>query len=950
MRNSVSSSLQASLWKAIFLPVLCVIGITCLLIYLSEVIDRRHQFEHLSQYQTEQIADASEYALLFNDRNLIRNNIQSLLRQTDIVGVTYFNNQGAIIDNVGLPPDLSQPLPTLATHIYTQAGAHYLSTAPIYYTNTNQSNNFSDAPFSETNSTILADAIGLSKTPQKELLGWIQVSSSTQRLQLENIKIAIASIGYFIILSLLAVIACWYYTKRLATPWLTVSNRLQLIQQGEFEKADSLDLPEHMQATNSALEHISDRLRNYRTELENEINQITKETRENAILLEEKSAQLHIANREAMESNRLKTQFLANISHEVRTPLNAILGYTNLLKKDELHPQQKGYVETIAQSTNDLLTTISNILDFSKIEAGKTVVLESEDFSLKDTINDVLHSLSSTLTSDTKDIDLIPNFSEELPDWVKGDKTRLRQILNNLVGNAIKFTQQGTIRVNVQCKAITQHELEIHVEVVDTGCGIANDKLGQLFKPFSQVDSSHTRSYAGTGLGLVITKKLIEQMGGSISVNSELGRGSNFFFHIKLEPSLKKTETLPLLEERWLVLEPNTRYRSHLESLFAQIAPHSAFSSTVEQFMAELHDHESEYFGVVLSIGDDQESAKDATELAKYVSTRFALPYFILCKPLSYLAQYAQRFDLENDIIQKPVSKASLYTALSNQTEQTLQTKPSQHHETSPDYNHLKGLHVLAVDDTPINLQLLGHWLDPHAIQLSLAYSGAEAIKMAEQNTYDLILMDIQMPEMDGMQTTQQLRKQAGYEETPIIALTAHALAEEQQSILASGMNAYLTKPINEETLLNTLTKWCAAKVNLSQQVDEQLAEVFDVNKALNMAGNRPQAAKDLFEMLMQSLHEDQRLLNHHFANQDLEKLIATVHRIHGASKYSGTIELTKHANFLETHLKELGFDEVEEVFEDFMAALERLKNLQSLIPWPQASQTPEQNLAHPTD
>ena len=167
MRNSVSSSLQASLWKAIFLPVLCVIGITCLLIYLSEVIDRRHQFEHLSQYQTEQIADASEYALLFNDRNLIRNNIQSLLRQPDIVGVTYFNNQGTIIDNVGFPPDLANSLPTVATHSYTQESDHYLSTAPIYYTNTTPANNFNDTPFSETNSTILADAIGLSKTPQK---------------------------------------------------------------------------------------------------------------------------------------------------------------------------------------------------------------------------------------------------------------------------------------------------------------------------------------------------------------------------------------------------------------------------------------------------------------------------------------------------------------------------------------------------------------------------------------------------------------------------------------------------------------------------------------------------------------------------------------------------------------------------------------------------------------
>lgn len=949
MRSSSSSALHLKLWKAIFLPVLAILTCTAIILYVVEVFDSKEQFETINRYQAEQIANSSEYALLFNDRNLISSNIHSLLRQQDIVGVSYFNSQGKLIDSVGQTDEPQASLPSQLHSYYLDEIDHYVTSAPIYYANTSQTS-LTDTPFLEPNSTILADAIGLSKTPQEELLGWVQISSSTQRLQLENITIVLSVLGYLLIATLFCAFVCWRYALHIATPWLNITDILSLIISGEYDKANTIGLPSYLHKTRESLNYISERLKNYRTELENEINQITKETRENAVLLEEKSAQLHIANKEAMESNRLKTQFLANISHEVRTPLNAILGYSNLLQKDNLSPQQQTYVDTIAQSTNDLLTTIGNILDFSKIEAGKTVVLDSEDFNIKDTINDVLHSLASTPFSETKDIDLIPNFNSNLPDWVKGDKTRLRQILNNLVGNAIKFTQKGSIQVFASCTQLSPTELDIRIEVVDTGCGIPNEKLSQLFKPFSQVDSSHTRSYAGTGLGLVITKKLIEQMGGNIGVNSEVERGSNFYFNIRLQRSSKSSEALPPLNQHIIIYEPGSNYREYLGNCLTQLSASYDFTSSVEHFMASLHSTNRAYQAALICTGIKQSDAEEAAELTHYLSQRFQLPSIILAKPSSHLALHAQQYQLASHLVQKPISLKRLYSALHNLVQpNALPLPPSTSKEDDHAWQHLEGLHLLAVDDTAINLQLLGHWLEPHQIHLSLAYSGQQAIDMAKQQHFDLILMDIQMPQMDGMEATKHLRQIDGYQDTPIIALTAHALAQEQQSILASGMNAYLTKPINEETLLNTLSEWCATNKNLTSQVEEELSEVFDLDKALSMAGNRVTAAKDLFEMLMQSLVEDRRLLIHHFENHDLEKLIATVHRIHGASKYSGTIDLTKHANYLETHLKELGFEEVEEVFDDFMASLERLENAQTLIPWPPESQTPAQTATHPT-
>ncbi len=953
-----SSSIKTSLWKTLFLPIFALALLSAAYLSYSEITTQITQFERNNTYLAEQSASASGYALLFNDRNLLNNNIQNLLHQRDVIGVSYYDAKGELMDSVGriLPPE--KQLRGLSESYYLDDRAIYLSIAPVFYTASSTTDFDSAQILEQTDELFIQGAAGFPKDDNRELLGWVQVNATTDGVRLTILsKIAFIML-YTIVLLLLMAYLCHKYIQRIAKPWGDMSNTIRDIASGHYDKAREIKLPNELLQTKTDLEYISERLNNYRAELEEEISQTTKEAREHALQLEEKSAQLHIANKEATESNRLKSQFLANISHEVRTPLNAILGYTKLLQKDQLNPHQLTYVDTIAQSTNNLLATIGDILDFSKIEAGK-LVLEPSDFNLQEIIDEVFHTLSSTLLNDDKAIDLIPSYSADVPAWVKGDAIRVRQILTNLVGNAIKFTQNGSVQVVVNLTSKTEHAIEISFQVIDTGLGIPSSKLNQLFKPFSQVDPSRSRNFSGTGLGLVITKKLIEQMNGTIQVSSEEGRGSNFYFSLTFKPSDKAEAPLPALHKHVLILEPNANYRKGITHFLSSIDVTYDSTSSIEEMIAVLHSNHGDYHCAILHIENKPVIANEAAQLIEYLQSRFNTPCVLMIKPSAQVSDQSRLHHIASQVLLKPLSYRKLHHAIANASlvsvEQEILSKTSNAPTTTTKdkendtTNDLAGLNLLAVDDTPINLQLLGHWLEPYKINLSLAYSGQQALDKAQETQFDLILMDIQMPQMDGMETSQRLREMESYKDTPIIALTAHALAEEQQSMLASGMNAYLSKPINEEILVSTIREWCIPERRHSTQVIDHLADIFDMEKALSMTGNRVEAASELLDMLMESLVEDKRSLQHHYESENLEKLIATVHRIHGASKYSGTIEMTRHANFLETHLKELGFDEVEEVYEDFLNAITRLENALPLITWPQGSQKPEHNSAHPT-
>lgn len=920
-QNFPTFSLSNKLFWALFAPVLAVSILAATFLISTRFTDLNQNLYERTSYITEQVATTSEYAIVFSDQNMMYRILQNALNNGDISSVQLFNSEQKIIAELGKAPiSVNTPFPE---NNFIKEHADYLeSISAIHY-----SSNSLDGVFNgQTNLFIPLE--------QRNLIGWVKIEANKSVITIEKYQYAGLVIFILLLFNVLTILGAFHISQTLTQPINRLAGSLSKLVKGQFSTAKLMKLPPEYSALQKDLLDLTERLEHHNDELVAGIEQSTEDIRRSMDSMEEKSAQLHIANREAMESNRLKSQFLANISHEVRTPLNAILGYTKTLQKDITDTQQRFYVDTIEQSTNSLLAIIGDILDFSKIEAGK-LSLESNHFNLKALIDDVYQTLSINLLTKEKQIDLVPEFSQDVPEWFIGDSTRVRQILTNLIGNAIKFTHQGSVRTKVSLTAQNAQDITLSFQIIDTGIGIAEHKIHRLFKPFSQVDTSTTRQFGGTGLGLVITKKLVEQMHGKIEVSSDPSIGSTFRFTINLKASQKTNSTKASLNRHILLLEPSATYKSYLNSYLKSIGVSCIACSDLEQMVAILNKQHDNIDAILFSVMPDNQSVAEARELVSYSAQQFTIPCILMIQPPGQITHYPDLKKLCSDILLKPISHDRLYSALQNLNNTAL---PLADHPLKADMPNekIKGLKILAVDDSPINLQLLSHWLTPIGLDVSLAYSGQQAIDMATRETFDMIFMDIQMPEMDGMETTQALRKMEDYVNTPIIALTAHALGSEQQQILASGMNAYLTKPIDEELLISTIETWCSNTESFQDQVDAKLVGIFDLEKALAIVDGKEDIAKEMFDMLADTLDAEKKLVQHHLENQDTEKLIEVVHRIHGASKYTGTINIARHAGFLETHLKELGLEDADGVAEDFIDAIEELLSHRQLIPWTQ--------------
>ncbi|NLQ18236.1 response regulator [Marinomonas sp. M1K-6] len=920
-----SLSLSSTLFLAIFVPVFIVSLISSFFLLTSRFNDLEQSLRERTQYITEQVATASEYAIVFSDQNMMHRILQNALNNENISNIQLINTEQKVIAELGkTPASANEPLSN--TPYIKEFSDRLESASAIYYANSSPD-------------SILNSQTGLFNSPnQRNLIGWVKVEASKSVVQIKKYQYASAVLFFFSLFNIMVLLGAFHLSKTLTYPINRLSSALSKLVKGQFSTTKLIKLPPEYASLQKDLLDLTERLEHHNEELIAGIEQSTEDIRRSMDSLEEKSAQLHIANREATESNRLKSQFLANISHEVRTPLNAILGYTKTLQKDITDTQQRLYVDTIEQSTNSLLAIIGDILDFSKIEAGK-LNLESHHFNIKTLIDEVYQTLSINLLTKEKKIDLIPEFSTELPEWFIGDSTRVRQILTNLIGNAIKFTHQGSVRTKVAINSHHNNEVILSFQIIDSGIGIPEHKINRLFKPFSQVDTSTTRQFGGTGLGLVITKKLVEQMHGKIEVSSDPGIGSTFHFTLTLKPSLKQNHNKDALQRHVVLMEPSINYRNYLISYLESIGVRCTICSDLEHIIATINQQNTTIDAILLSVTTDEKDRLETKELIRHATTQYGIASILMIQPPSQIAHLTELKNICAGILLKPISRDRLYSTLKDSTLKEINA-PTAHIavNTSPlASERIKGQKILAVDDTPVNLQLLKHWLIPAGLEITLAYSGQQAIDLAAQEKFDLIFMDIQMPEMDGMETSKQLRKLDGYENTPIIALTAHALGSEQQQILASGMNAYLTKPIDEEILLSTIDTWCSNTHTLQDQINSRLEGIFDLEKALSIVDGKVDIAKDIFTMFADTLDEEKKLIQHHLEQQDTKKLIEVVHRIHGAAKYTGTINIARHAGFLETHLKELAMEDAEGVAEDFIDAIDELLSHRQLIPWTQA-------------
>ena len=753
--------------------------------------------------------------------------------------------------------------------------------------------------------------------------GWLEAEMDIRALTLERYRlIASLSLGGML-LGLVLFLVAFAISRYASRPIEEANQALYRLSRGDYSLVMSNAKPTEFKQLANHINRLAEHFQQAQRDMQSQIEQATSELQESMETIEEQNIKLDLAHRSALRANAVKSEFLANMSHEIRTPLNGIVGFCRLLGRSSLDSRQKEWLEHVRRACDNLLMLVNDVLDFSKLEADR-LTLEEVDVDIVALVDEIigLHAPEAQ----RKQLHLVAMVYDDVPTPLCGDPLRIHQVLNNLLGNAIKFTTEGDVIVRVMLENQEGQHVVLHISVSDTGIGLSEEHQQQLFSAFSQAEPSHSRQFGGSGMGLTICRQLIQRMGGEITVDSELGKGSTFSFTLPLLAHLADERPPELTLDGPIIRlhEPHLPTRNVLEHLLERwgARPVSFIDAGNESLLIlclATEDFSEERRGYWQSV--IEQTPCPVLVLAN--TTSFDLPSW----PLPH----------GGEMLCKPFTRAQLATTLRHLLQPQTLSAPT--HSSVAKALPAPRLTILIVDDNAPNRELLKAMLESETIRIVLADSGHEALEFAKRATADMVLMDIRMPGMDGIQTTQALRRiDNSWARCPIIAVTAHVLSNERQQWLSEGLDDVMVKPIDDVQLQQLLHRFLGVVPPSSSQEETASARplhapseppsslpAVDLTLGARLAGGKETLAKQQLVRLIDSLPESEQHIRSAFAEGDLTTLLDWVHGLNGASRYCGAPELALLVETLETRLRTSGLRHVETLLDELYTAIARL-------------------------
>ena len=867
------------------------------------------------------IVRTSRHKILQNDLQMLHDITNLVLEEKELQSITFFGPHHELLAYSGIDDQLSPEF--LKNITFNDEKSSLIETketitliAPVIINDLNLSNH---SKYMTGNS-------------HKKLIGWVAVSLSRTNTLLKEYQVIIITLIFLSLGLLISIFLARRIARHLTKPLLKMRAAIQKIEQGKLETYIDTRSPGELGELEEGINKMAAALQKARDNLESNIEQATASLKQSLETIELQNNELAHAQKEALKSSQIKSEFIANMSHEIRTPMNSIVGFTNLLLETELSSLQRNYLMTTQKSALNLLNLVNNILDFSRLDAGQ-LHLEYVAFDIRDNIEDVLAVMSPL--ANAKQLEFAALIDNEVPRKIISDPLRFKQIIVNLVSNAIKFTDKGEVIIRVSLEKKTVKTAKIRVAISDTGIGLSHADQKLIFRAFQQADTSIARKYGGTGLGLAICKRLIGQMAGKIGIESHHEKGSTFWFSFTAEKSSCEIET-----EMDKINFNNTLIYIYDTHAIARLAVKNIlthwhvnivdFADLAELLLKLKENHENNKPSIIIA-GINQQHIHYASAENEFTKIRahYSGPIVVLTNSfeqatLEYFLSQGAAASLT-----KPVIRNNLYHTifqLINEPQNYLKYRLANPEITL----QLDGKKILCVDDNTSNVNLVSALFSSTNAAVVIAHDGLEALQFTEKQKFDLILMDLRMPKMDGIETLKRIRVLYNpNNNTPIIALSAHIAEHEYQNLTAIGFNDYLTKPVMKNTLFNIVKKWLQSisekTATSSQQkyLPEKTARsdeqpIIDWKLGLKLAGNKRELAEEMLNMLTATLADDVKKIHDSYESKNYEELHQQLHKLHGAVCYCGTPRLKKAISALENRLKRNNIDMLPTLLEQF--------------------------------